>query len=206
MKIDTLPAGPLMTNCYLLCDEEAKVCALIDPGGDADRLERMVADSGCELTAILLTHGHFDHCGAVRELVEKHPDVPVYIHRYDTVDPDSRSYLQFPRLDERSQRYYAEGDTIAVGGIPLTVWETPGHSRGSVCLLGDGFIFSGDTLFRGSCGRTDFPGGSFDDILQSLARLGRLEGNRRVYPGHERATDLDSERRFNPYLQEALSH
>ena len=205
MKIYTTQVGPIMTNCYLLCDEEAKVCALIDPGDEPERLEQMVARSGCELQMILLTHGHFDHCSGVRGLLAHHPDVPVYIHRGDAVDPEVRNDLKFPRLDDRNQRYYAEGDTVTVGGVTLTVWETPGHSRGSVCLIGDGVIFSGDTLFRGSCGRTDFPDGSYPDILLSLGRLGRLEGNYRVLPGHEEQTELDFERRFNPYLKQGLT-
>ena len=205
MKIYTTQVGPIMTNCYLLCDEEAKVCALIDPGDEPERLERMVAQSGCELQMILLTHGHFDHCSGVRGLLAHHPDVPVYIHRGDAVDPEVRNDLKFPRLDDRNQRYYAEGDTVTVGDVTLTVWETPGHSRGSVCLIGDGVIFSGDTLFRGSCGRTDFPDGSYPDILLSLGRLGRLEGNYRVLPGHEEQTELDFERRFNPYLKQGLT-
>ena len=205
MKIYATQVGPIMTNCYLLCDEEAKVCALIDPGDEPERLERMVAQSGCELQMILLTHGHFDHCSGVRGLLARHPDVPVYIHRGDTVDPEVHNDLKFPRLGDHNQRYYAEGDTVTVGGVTLTVWETPGHSRGSVCLITDGVIFSGDTLFRGSCGRTDFPDGSYPDILLSLGRLGRLEGNYRVLPGHEEQTELDFERRFNPYLKQGLT-
>ncbi len=204
MKIYTTQVGPIMTNCYLLCDEEAKVCALIDPGDEPERVERMVAQSGCALQMILLTHGHFDHCTAVRGLLAIHPDVPVYIHRGDTIAPGEYNDLKFPRLPDRNQRYYAEGDTVTVGGITLTVWETPGHSRGSVCLIGDGIIFSGDTLFRASCGRTDFPDGSYEDILRSLGRLGRLEGNYRVLPGHEEATELDFERRYNPYLKQGM--
>ena len=205
MKINSIRVGPIMTNCYLLCDEEAGVCALIDPGDNADRVERMVTDSGCDLQMILLTHGHFDHCSAVRPLLALHPDVPVYIHRSDTVDPGVRNDLKFPRLEDRNQRYYAEGDVVTLGSIRLTVWETPGHSRGSVCLIGDGFIFAGDTLFQGSCGRTDFPDGSYEDILHSLGRLGRLEGNYRVFPGHEGSTQLDLERLYNPYLRQAMS-
>ena len=205
MKIYTTQVGPIMTNCYLLCDEAAGVCAIIDPGDEPERLEQMVKRSGCALQMILLTHGHFDHCSGVRGLLAHHPDVPVYIHRFDTVAPNEYNDLKFPRLDDRNQRFYAEGDTLTLGAITLTVWETPGHSRGSVCLLTDGVIFSGDTLFRGSCGRTDFPDGSYPDILQSLGRLGRLEGNRRVFPGHDAPTELDFERRFNPYLKQGLS-
>ena len=205
MKIYTMQVGPIMTNCYLLCDEETKVCALIDPGDEPERLEQMVARSGCRLQCILLTHGHFDHCSGVRGLLAYHPDVPVYIHRSDTIAPTEYNDLKFPRLDARNQRYYGEGDTVTVGSLTLTVWDTPGHSRGSVCLIGDGIIFSGDTLFRGSCGRTDFPDGSYPDILQSLGRLGRLAGNYRVCPGHEEPTELDFERRFNPYLKQGLT-
>lgn len=213
MKIYTTQVGPIQTNCYLLCDEEAGVCALIDPGDEPARLEKMVADSGCQLQSILLTHGHFDHCSAVRELLKNHPDVPVYIHRADTVGPEQHNDLKFSRLPEHNQRYYAEGDTVTVGNVTLTVWETPGHSRGSVCLLcealdgdfADGIVFSGDTLFCESCGRTDFPDGSYEDILRSLGRLGRLEGNRWVLPGHESLTRLDEERRFNPYLKRGMT-
>lgn len=205
MKIYTVTVGPIMTNCYLLCDEENRVCALIDPGDDAERVEQMVAASGCTLRYILLTHGHYDHCTAVGELLALHPDVPVYIHKNDVVAPGVRNELKFNRLDERSQRYYAEGDALPLGGLTVTVWETPGHSAGSVCLITDGVIFSGDTLFRGSCGRTDFPDGSYPAILRSLARLGRLEGNYQVLPGHERPTDLDFERKFNPYMKQGLS-
>lgn len=205
MKIYTTQVGPIMTNCYLLCDEDAGVCALIDPGDNADRLEDMIAASGCALQYILLTHGHFDHCTAVGGILANHPDVPVYIHRLDVVDPGVRHDLKFPRLDERNQRYYDEGDTLTLGGLTITVMATPGHSRGSVCLVVGDVIFSGDTLFRTSCGRTDFPDGSYEDMLHSLGRLGALEGNYRVYPGHDRPTELDLERQFNPYLKQGMA-
>lgn len=113
--------------------------------------------------------------------------------------------LKFFRLGEHNQRYYADGDTLTLGSLTLTVWETPGHSEGSVCLLVGDVIFAGDTLFRMSCGRTDFPGGSYPAILRSLARLARLEGNYTVYPGHESATTLDFERNHNPYMRQGLT-
>ena len=158
MKITSLQVGPIMTNCYLLCDETAKVCALIDPGDDAPQVERMVAQSGCALQYILLTHGHFDHTSAVRPLLEKHPDVPVYIHEKDAVDTE-RGELLFRKVGPENQRYYKEGDTLPLGGLTLRVLETPGHSEGSVCLLveGQGVLFAGDTLFRCSCGRCSAP-------------------------------------------------
>ena len=205
MKVLSAMVGPIMTNCYILCDEAAKVCAVIDPGDEPKRIEAMIASCGCSPVMILLTHGHFDHCTGVAGLLEKWPDLPVYIHEADVTD-SSGGELTFRRLDEKNQRYWHEGDTLTVGGLTLRVMETPGHSRGSVCLLveGQGVIFSGDTLFRGNCGRCDFPGGDYRAMLRSLARLGRLEGQYQVYPGHEEATDMDYERKVNPYMKQGM--
>ena len=206
MKVLSLMVGPIMTNCYLLCDEAAKVCAVIDPGDEPERIEALMATTGCTPVMILLTHGHFDHCTGVAGLLEKWPDLPVYIHEADVTD-SSGGELTFRRLDEKNQRYWHEGDTLTVGGLTLRVMETPGHSRGSVCLLveGQGVIFSGDTLFRGNCGRCDFPGGDYRAMLRSLARLGRLEGQYQVYPGHEAATDMEYERKYNPYMKQGMT-
>ena len=206
MKVLSAMVGPIMTNCYLLCDEAAKVCAVIDPGDEPKRIEAMIASCGCSPVMILLTHGHFDHCTGVAGLLEKWPDLPVYIHEADVTDGVGGE-LTFRRLDEKNQRYWHEGDTLTVGGLTLRVMETPGHSRGSVCLLveGQGVIFSGDTLFRGNCGRCDFPGGDYRAMLRSLARLGRLEGQYQVYPGHEAATDMEYERKYNPYMKQGMT-
>ena len=206
MTIKTLQVGPIMTNCYLLCDEDAKVCALIDPGDDAARVEQLVGQSGCALKYILLTHGHFDHTSAVRPLLERYPDVPVYIHEKDSVTGRGGELL-FTRVDEQHQRYYKEGDVLPLGGLSLRVMETPGHSEGSVCLLLDRehVIFAGDTLFRCSCGRCDFPGGSYPKLLASLGRLAALESDWRVLPGHDRETTLDFERRMNPYMRQGTA-
>ena len=205
MKVLSAMVGPIMTNCYILCDEAAKVCAVIDPGDEPKRIEAMIASCGCSPVMILLTHGHFDHCTGVAGLLEKWPDLPVYIHEADVTDGVGGE-LTFRRLDEKNQRYWHEGDTLTVGSLTLRVMETPGHSRGSVCLLveGQGVIFSGDTLFRGNCGRCDFPGGDYRAMLRSLARLGRLEGQYQVYPGHEEATDMDYERKANPYMKQGM--
>ena len=206
MKVLSLMVGPIMTNCYLLCDEVAKVCAVIDPGDEPERIEALMATTGCAPVMVLLTHGHFDHCTGVAGLLEKWPDLPVYIHEADVTDGVGGE-LTFRRLDEKNQRYWHEGDTLTVGGLTLRVMETPGHSRGSVCLLveGQGVIFSGDTLFRGNCGRCDFPGGDYRAMLRSLARLGRLEGQYQVYPGHEAATDMEYERKYNPYMKQGMT-
>ena len=202
MKITSLQVGPIMTNCYLLCDETAKVCALIDPGDDAPQVERMVAQSGCALQYILLTHGHYDHTGAVGELQAKWPETPVYLNRRD-VYADACTQQLFPLLSG-DVRDYDEGDTVAVGGLTVTVLATPGHSEGSVTLRCQDALFCGDTLFAGSCGRTDFAGGDWREMLQSLGRLGNLPGSYRVYPGHDQPTTLDYERRANPYVRQGM--
>ncbi len=206
MKVLSLMVGPIMTNCYILCDEEARVCAVIDPGDEAERIAAMVASSGCTPIMILLTHGHFDHCTGVAGLLEKWPELPVYIHTGDVTD-DMGGELRFHRLSKKNQRYYKEGDKLSVGSLTLDVLETPGHSTGSVCLLveGQGVLFAGDTLFRGSCGRCDFPGGDYRAMLRSLARLAALEGQYTVYPGHDSATDMDFERKYNPYMKQGMN-
>lgn len=206
MKIDSIMVGPIMTNCYLLSDETAGVCALIDPGDEVDRVLDMVSRSGCALQYILLTHGHFDHTTAVRPILERYPDLPVYINEKDVVDGRQGDMeLVFSRLPEHNQRYYKEGDTLTLGSLTIRVMETPGHTQGSVCLLVGDVMFSGDTLFRGSCGRTDFAGGDPKAMLASLDRLAALPGNYKVYPGHEGATELDYERRVNPFMTRRLS-
>ena len=203
MNIKALQVGPIGTNCYILCDEVEKLCAVIDPGGDADRVAAAVEQSGCVPCAILLTHGHYDHTGAVAELQAKWPEVPTYLSRRDQGAGDSYMRQLFPPV--ANAKDYDEGDTIRVGGLTLEVLATPGHSEGSVTLRCGDVLFCGDTLFAGSCGRTDFPGGSMKKIMASLKRLGELEGNLTVYPGHMEPSTLDQERSWNPYLRQAMN-
>lgn len=203
MNILSLTVGPIMTNCYLLCDEERKVCAVIDPGAEAGRIARAAESAGCTPVCILLTHGHYDHTGAVEELLKQYPGIPVYLSRRDQHDgADSELTRLFPTLPSVTD--YDEGDTVSVGGLTVSVLATPGHSAGSVTLLCGNAMFSGDTLFAGSCGRTDLATGDGDEMLSSLARLGRLEGEYRVLPGHMDASLLSRERAYNPYLLHAL--
>ena len=129
--------------------------------------------------------------------------MPVYIHEKDAADTE-RGELLFRKVGPENQRFYKEGDTLPLGSLTIRVLETPGHSEGSVCLLveGQNVLFAGDTLFRCSCGRCDFPGGDYRKMLTSLGRLASLEGNLRVLPGHDRETTLDYERRVNPYMRQ----
>ena len=202
MDIQILQVGPIGTNCYLLCDETEKLCAVVDPGGDAARVAAAVVDTGCAPCAILLTHGHYDHTGGVAELRAKWPDVPVYLNHRDQYEGDAYLQQLFPPVP--GAKDYDEGDTIQVGGLTVDVMATPGHSEGGVTLRCGDVLLCGDTLFAGSCGRTDFPGGSVKKIMASLKRLGSLEGDLQVYPGHMEASTLDQERSWNPYLHQAM--
>ena len=204
MKIMSLVVGPIMTNCYILCDENKRVCAIVDPGDEPERILSAVKKADCVPQAIFLTHGHFDHYSGVPGVLAAYPDLPVYIHRKDSAEGRGGE-LKFRRLEDKNQRYYAEGDTLSVGDIPLIVMETPGHSAGSVCLITDGVIFCGDTLFYANCGRTDLADGSGPEMLQSLARLGQLEGDYQCLPGHDRITRLSFERQYNPYMKQGLA-
>ena len=199
MEIRSLTVGEIGTNCYVLCDEQAGVCAVVDPGAEADRIADAVRESGCRPVSILLTHGHYDHTGAVAELCAAWPGIDVWVSAREPIG----SGRLFPALPAGTKRY-DEGDTVAVGGLTLTVLATPGHSEGSVSLLCGTVLICGDTLFCGSCGRTDLRGGDGSAMLVSLRRLGKLEGNYTVLPGHMDPTELDYERQTNPYLIQAL--
>ena len=153
--------------------------------------------------AILLTHGHYDHTGAVAELSARWPGVPVYLNHRDQCGDDAYLRQLFPPVP--GAKDYGEGDTLSVGGLTVSVLTTPGHSEGSVTLRCGDVLFCGDTLFAGSCGRTDFPGGSVKKMMESLKRLGGLEGDLKVCPGHMEDSTLDRERSWNPYLRQAMN-
>lgn len=203
MKITTLQVGPIGTNCYILRDEETKSCAIVDPGEEAGRVADTVEQAGDTPVCILLTHGHYDHTSGVEGLRERFPGIPVYLNARDACDGSDRRMAQlFPPLGDTVS--YDEGDTVAVGSLTVSVLATPGHSAGSVTLLCGGAMFAGDTLFAGSCGRTDLAGGGMHDMLRSLARLGKLEGEYQVLPGHMSASVLSREKEYNPYVLQAL--
>lgn len=202
MIVKTMPVGPIGTNCYLLGDETSKACAMIDPGGDPNEILSMIREAGLALKAILLTHGHYDHTTAVPELEKALPQAAIYIHRGDA---NGAGNTLFPLAGQvAGLNFYDEGDHIQVGSIDVQVLHTPGHSKGSVTLKAGDVLFTGDTLFCGSCGRTDLRGGSYEEIMASLKRLGQLEGDYHVCPGHDRTSTLERERQYNPFLREAM--
>ena len=195
LKTYALALGAYQTNCYIIHDEASRSCCVIDPGYDADLVLDKLDSLGLSLEAILLTHGHFDHVGAVKELAAE-TGCQVYIHAAD---------LSMPPMMTAGPLYYtrtyAEGDQLSLAGLEIAVLHTPGHTPGSVCLLCGTSLFSGDTLFQGSCGRTDLPGGDWATILKSLQRLAAIEGNLWVFPGHGGSTTLRDEKRYNPYMK-----
>lgn len=204
MIFDNIPVGQIDTNCYLIGDEKEKVCAVVDPGGSPERVLEMIGKSGLEPEMILLTHGHWDHVGAIPALLEKWPDLPVYAHEKELCPADEPNPHYFFPHAGKNQRTYGEGDTLSLGGLTLRVLHTPGHSGGSVVLLVEDVMLSGDTLFAGTCGRYDLSGGDGEQMLQSLKRLGSLTGDCKVCPGHGALTTLERERQTNPYMQQAM--
>ena len=199
----TLPLGDYQTNCYIVCAAESKTCAVIDPGYFPERILSFLADKGLGLDAILLTHGHFDHVGAVKALVEA-TGCRLWMKESDyTQRSNPQNDFLYPIHDCSfcEVSFCEEGEKISAGGAVFTVMETPGHTWGSVCYLCENAIFSGDTLFAGSCGRTDLPGGDYGTIVLSLERLAELQGDYTVYPGHGSATTLAQERMYNPYMR-----
>ena len=191
-------------NCYLLGDDETGAAAAIDPGdGREPAIDQIAAEltaSALTLKAIYLTHGHFDHVDGVGRLKERYPGVPVYLHPEDA----GRNDQLFPLGGLGPFTLWHDGDVLTLGTLQVEVLHTPGHTKGSVCLKCRDRLFVGDTLFAGSCGRTDLPGGSYEEMTRSLKRLHDLEGDYKVYPGHEGETTLEAERENNYYMKAAV--
>ena len=195
LNMKHLALGAYQTNCYLVWDEESPSCVVIDPGYNPEIVLAEAKLLGKEIAAILLTHGHFDHVGGVKGIAMD-AECPVYLCEKDLSMP--------PQMTAGPLYYtntYAEGDFVEAAGLSFNVLHTPGHTPGSVCLQCENALFSGDTLFWGSCGRTDLPGGNWATIQKSIKRLAALPGDYDVYPGHGDATKLSFERNFNPYMQ-----
>lgn len=194
MNVKTLVLGDYGTNCYLIWAEGSGKCLVIDPGYEPDTVLDAVEDLGLSVQAILLTHGHFDHVGGVRQIAAD-TGCDVYLNTADCSMPPMMTCG--PLYYTHS---YSGGEELDLAGLKLGVIATPGHTPGSVCLMCENSIFCGDTLFAGSCGRTDLPGGNTAQLRKSLALLNTLEGNYFVYPGHGPSSSLSEEKRHNPYL------
>ena len=202
MKVKLLRVGPIGTNCYILEDDQTNLAAVIDPGGEPELIQEALEKKEVEGRYLLLTHGHYDHTTAVPALHRVYPQADIYIHQADANGAGSTLFPLAGEVDDL--KLYDEGDVIRLGDHEIQVLHTPGHSPGSVTLKVEDVLFTGDTLFAGSCGRTDLRGGSYEQIMQSLKRLGELKGDFHVCPGHEATSTLERERRSNPFLMEAM--
>ena len=206
MKVERFLTGIISTNCYLAVNEETKQAVVVDPAACPPSLMNRIEEEGLEITAILLTHGHFDHIMGLDGLLKEY-DVPVYVHE------DDREIMTNPRLNLSSSytsgytfdgaEYIHGGETLRFAGYDFEVFHTPGHTPGGCCYYQPEAkaLFSGDTLFCGSIGRTDFPGGSLSALVRSVKeKLLVLPEDVKVYPGHEEMTTIGHEKKYNPYM------
>jgi glyoxylase-like metal-dependent hydrolase (beta-lactamase superfamily II) len=205
-----LVVGPLGCNFYLVGDPETREAIAIDPGGDPELLDKAIASHGLKITAIVATHAHFDHVLAAEYLRER-TGAPFYLHDADKpvlswLQESGRLFLGIelpppPDVDSSAR----EGELLTAGSAELEILHTPGHSPGSISLVGSGAVFSGDTLFAGSIGRTDLPGGDADALLRAVReKLFALDDEMPVFPGHGPATTLGEEKRSNPFFDRAV--
>lgn len=205
MLVQTIVVGPLQVNCYLVGCEVTRQALVIDPGADGERILAALADRGLSLQTIVNTHGHFDHIGANRLLVEA-TGARLLLHAGDL--PLLRNARQHAAVyglatepSPEPDSLLEDGDTVSVGELSLAVLHTPGHSPGGICLYGEGHLFVGDTLFAGSVGRTDLPGGDHEQLIAGIRdKLLPLPAATVVHPGHGPDTDLGREQRHNPFL------
>lgn len=207
MEINVLPLGQLGTNCYIFYQKGGSKCGIVDPGGQGERLAQWLKDKGLEPEAILLTHGHFDHILGIPGLRAAWPELPIYCHPADFGEGETTNLFGqcFPTVSSFGNvTPWREGDRVTVAGTKLEVLETPGHTPGSVTLRAGDVLFTGDTLFAGSMGRTDFEGGDERAMMASLRRLAELEGDYQVLPGHEEQTTLEQERNTNYCIHMAM--
>ena len=206
MKVIQLDVGNLGTNCYILYCENTHEAAVIDPGGNSDRIVSALQREKLKPVCIVNTHGHGDHIAANTTIKEIY-GIPVYIHADDadmltSAAKNLSGFIGMGFACPPADKKLTDGDAIQIGTIQAKVLHTPGHTPGGICLLAGDLLFSGDTLFAESIGRTDFPGGSYRQLLTSIKdRLMTLDDNVIVYPGHGPDTTIGHERKMNPFIE-----
>lgn len=203
INVKSIQLGELGNNCYLITDEATGSSALVDCTDASQKMLDFIGDA--DLKYILLTHGHFDHIGGVAEIKQKY-GAKVAVSEADSgmLTSGKASLAAFCGINQQNSSadvIVGEGSEIILGKTKISVISTPGHTKGGVCYIADDCIFTGDTLFFCSCGRTDFPGGSAKEIMQSLKRLSKLDSSLKVYPGHERLSTIGFEKQNNPYMR-----
>ena len=206
MKIENIVVGQLQVNCFISYDEDSLEAMVVDPGDEPDKIIKFIEDRKLTVSRIVCTHAHFDHIGAVRRLKEK-TGAPVMIHKGDAdiyMRADKQGTLWGFHIEQPPEPdiFVNDGDEIAVGRSRFKVLHTPGHSPGGICLYGEGVIFTGDTIFAGSVGRTDFPGGSVTDLKRSFSEIISMPPETRIFPGHGPLTTVKREKKYNFFVQE----
>lgn len=211
MNIKTFCMGVCATNCYI-ADDGCGSCAVFDPCDMGENIYRYTKSQNLKICAVIITHAHFDHIYGLTDLIKAAKsdgiDIPVYVSECDAAAMSdtsanlSETLFMSPYAYDGQLSLLKDGDTVKVGRLSFEVMRTPGHTPGSSCFIeqNERVIFTGDTLFENSCGRTDFDGGNPSDMKKSLAALAALSGNYEIYPGHGRKTTLDDERANNPYI------
>ena len=210
MILQTLLVGPLGVNCYLIGDEQSREAVLVDPGGNARDILATLRQHRLHLTAIVNTHAHFDHVMAVDEIrAATHAPFSIHVDEVPVLANAEKSAATFGlsiRQPAAADRLLRDADMITAGSIALKVLHTPGHTPGGICLWSDGIVFAGDTLFQGSIGRTDLPGGDYAALMQSIRdKLLPLAENTIVYPGHGPATTMGEEKQLNPFIRPLIT-
>lgn len=206
MEIKSAPLGELGTNFYIVTDNPSKKAFAVDPGDDAEIAASLIEDTGCELQYIIITHAHADHIGALDFLKNRFPNAKIVIHSLEAAALNDDKFNLCNRFYMNSPLSVADitvndGDILMLGDNKLTFIHTPGHTKGSMCILTDNFLISGDTLFQGSIGRYDFPGGDYAAIINSIkTKLLTLDENTVAYPGHGNPTTIKYEKENNPFL------
>jgi len=202
MEIKRLVTGIYGSNCYIVMDENTKEAVVLDPGGDVDDIARTIDSMGASVKYILLTHGHLDHTTGVAEL-KTITKATVCISKLDDDLITRGEHLFGPLIKGGADKLLKQGDTIRIENLEITCIETPGHTPGGMCFLVENCVFTGDTLFAGSIGRTDFTGGDFGSIINSIkSKLLTLPGDTIVYPGHQQISTINNEKLNNPFLQD----
>ncbi|WP_294835811.1 MBL fold metallo-hydrolase [Eubacterium sp.] len=203
MKVISEKFGSMDNNCSLIIDEKTNQSALVDCNEFSQKMIDMIGDT--DLKYILLTHGHFDHIIGARDTKAKYGAKVVISSEDEPMLSSSKlslaAFCNAPQNDVEADIIVSDGDEITLGDTVIKVMSTPGHTLGSVCYIAENCIFSGDTLFYCSCGRTDFPSGSPEQMMSSLQKLKALDGDYKVYTGHNNLTTLDFERKNNPYMK-----
>lgn len=206
MFLQQLQVGPLETNCYIIADEKSKIAAIIDPGENAKQIINAVNEAELKVKYIFLTHGHSDHIAALKEIKEA-TGAKIVIHELDahmlTSSESNLSFLLGERFTQPSADIKLKGsEEFRLGDLFLEIIHTPGHTPGGISIKVGNVVFTGDTLFAGSIGRTDFPGGSFDMLISSIKeKLLKLDDDTKIFPGHGESSTIGYEKRMNPFLR-----